>query len=322
MNSLNSIIKNRQEAQRLRSLHELVRRIALERNDQNISHLTASWFHEMGFSSVAIFQSHPEVNPVKLKLLGQSGNCREYITLYQELIDQIVKSKTLELEYLNHDNHQFLLAPIVFQNQSHGVFFASKENNFNEQDIDIVLIIINYLAIFWELNHVIAITEKEALVDSLTMVWNRRYIMRRIYEEDEKLSRYPVEACIAIMDMGNLKPINDNYGHTIGDQILKMIAGTISANIRSIDAVGRLGGDEFIILFPNTSFEEASAAMERINNSIAQLKLEHLDVAIVADYGLASCPNDTGSLMDAINIADQRMYAYKRNRKACQQDDR
>ncbi|MEN6328466.1 MAG: GGDEF domain-containing protein [Syntrophomonas sp.] len=322
MNSLNTLIKNRQEAQRLRSLHELVSRIALERNDQIISHLAANWFHEMGFSAVAIYQRHPEASPAKLKLLGQSGNCREYLTLYQELIDRVVKSKTVELEYLNHDNNQILLAPIVFQNQSHGVFFASKEKYFDEQDIDIVLIIINYLSIFWELNHLIAITEKEALVDSLTMVWNRRYIMRRIYEEDEKLSRYQGEACIAVIDLGNLKPINDNYGHSIGDQILKMIADTISTSIRTIDAVGRLGGDEFIVLFPNTSFEEASAAMGRINNSIAQLKLEQLDVAIIADYGLANCPSEANNLIEAIDIADQRMYDYKRKRKAHKGNDR
>ena len=315
MNSHHTLIKNRQEAQRLRSLHELVSHIALERNDQTISHLAVNWFHEMGFSAVAIYQRHLETSPTKLKLLGQSGNCQEYHNLYQELINRVVKSKTLELEYLNHDNRQILLAPIIFQNQSHGVFFASKENNYDEQDIDVVLIIINYLAIFWELNHLIAITEKEALVDSLTMVWNRRYIMRRIYEEDEKLSRYQGEACIAVIDLGNLKPINDNYGHSIGDQILKMIASTISANIRSIDAVGRLGGDEFIILFPNTSFEEARAAMGRINSSIAQLKLEQLNVAIIADFGLANCPSDTDNLIEAIDIADQRMYDYKRKRK-------
>lgn len=319
MNSLNSLIKNRQEAQRLRSLHELVSHIALERNDQIISQLTANWFYNMGFAAVAIYQRRQEISPAKLKLLGESGNCQEFIALYEEPINRVAKSKTIEIEYLNQENCQLLLAPIVFQNQSNGVFFASKEKHFDEQDIDIVLIIINYLAIFWELNHLIAITEKEAQVDSLTMVWNRRYIMKRIYEEDEKLSRYPGEACIAVIDLGNLKPINDNYGHIVGDQILKMIAGTIATNIRSIDAVGRLGGDEFIILFPSTSFDEASAAMARINNSIAQLKLlDVADVAIVADFGLASCPHDAVSLLEAINVADQRMYVYKRKRKAYQ----
>lgn len=315
MDSLSTLIKNRQDAQRLRSLHELVSHIALERNDQIISHLAAKWFHDMGFEAVAIYQRQQATAPDKLKLLGESGNSQEFISLFLEEINRVAKSKTMELEYFNLDNYQLLLAPIVIQNESHGVFFASKEHIFTEQDIDIVLIIINYLAIFWELNHLIAITEQEALVDSLTMVWNRRYIMKRIYEEDEKLNRYNGEACVAIIDLGNLKPINDNYGHSIGDIILKMIASTIAANIRNIDAVGRLGGDEFIILFPNTSFAEARAAMDRINISIAQLKLEQLDVTIIADFGLANCPNDASNLLEAINIADQRMYAYKRKRK-------
>ncbi|MDD3023997.1 MAG: GGDEF domain-containing protein [Syntrophomonadaceae bacterium] len=319
MDNLTTLDNNRQDAQRLRSLHELVSHIALERNDQRISHLASNWFCDIGFKAVAIYQRHLGPGPKKLKLLGQSGNCHELIALYQEEIKMVSKSKTMDLVYLNHNNCQLLLAPIIFHNQSHGVFFACKEKSFSEQDIDIVLIIINYLTIFWELNHLIAITEQEALVDSLTMVWNRRYIMKRIFEEDEKLKRYHGEACIAIIDLGNLKPINDNFGHFIGDKILKILASTVASNIRTIDVVGRLGGDEFVILFPNTSLEKAIAAMNRITASIARQKIEQLDVDIVADFGVANYPKDGSSLLEAMDVADQRMYAYKRKRKGCHQ---
>ncbi|MEN6348612.1 MAG: GGDEF domain-containing protein, partial [Syntrophomonas sp.] len=305
------------EADRLRNLHEVVSRIALERDNSNIFTLITGMFYNMDFLSIAIYQAFQEGGANNFRLTGKSGNWAGLLkkNALLDRLNQVALSRNLESNILETDNSYSLMVPIIIRNELFGILYTRKKEVFSQQDIDIVLIMINYLVIFWELNNLIATTEQEALVDSLTAVWNRRYIMRRIKEEDEKLIRHGGEACIAILDLGNLKPINDQFGHSTGDKILKAIAQAIANSIRTIDAVGRSGGDEFIVLFPNTTMDEAQAALNRINTAVSEQQIEALDIDIIADFGLASCPQDAKSLMEALDIADERMYAYKRKRK-------
>lgn len=310
--------KLNQEATRLRALHELVNKIILERDAGVISRLIADMLNGMNFCSTAIYRVINANRKPELDLLIQTNYVEPELGIEMfssDLLNQTATLKTMKIVEPDIVGYHQFLTPIGFRDELYGVFCLAKDQPFTNQDVEFALIISNHLAVFWELNNLISRIQQEALIDPLTGVWNRRYLMKRIEEEDEKIKRHGGEACVAILDLGNFKLINDRFGHAAGDEVLKATANAISRTIRSIDAVGRYGGDEFIVLFPNTSLEQAQKALYRVNQEISRQQPAGVNIDIFADFGVASCPLDTPRLLEAINIADARMYNNKRDRK-------
>ncbi|MGS0765589.1 sensor domain-containing diguanylate cyclase [Syntrophomonas curvata] len=310
--------KLNQEANRLRALHELVNKSLLERDAGMISHLITDMLAEMDFCSTAIYRTIKGEQGCDFELLVQNHyqEPEPDIEIFSpDLLQQAAAAKTMKIVEPEAGRcHQFL-TPIGFRNELYGIFCLARNQPFTNQDVEFALIIGNYLAVFWELNSLITRIEREALIDPLTGVWNRRYLMKRIEEEDEKIKRYGGEASVAILDLGNFKLINDRFGHAAGDEVLKATANAILKTIRSVDSVGRYGGDEFIVLFPNTSLQQAKKALYRVNQEISRQRPAGVDIDIFADFGAAACPLDSPRLLEAINIADARMYDNKRDRK-------
>jgi len=310
--------KLNQEATRLRALRELVNKSLLERDVGMISRLITDMLAEMDFCSTAIYRTVAGEQGYDFELLVQNHytEAEAGTKIFSlDLLQQTATAKTMKIiEPESGRCHQFL-SPIGFRDEIHGIFCLAQNHPFTNQDIEFALIIGSYLAVFWELNNLITRIEQEALIDPLTGVWNRRYLMKRIEEEDEKIKRHGGKASVAILDLGNFKLINDRFGHAVGDEVLKATANAILKTIRSIDLAGRYGGDEFIVLFPDTSLQQAQKALDRVNQEISRQRPAGVDIDIFADFGVATCPLDAPRLLEAINIADARMYDNKRNRK-------
>jgi diguanylate cyclase (GGDEF)-like protein len=307
--------KLNQEATRLRALIDMVNQAVLERDANRIAHLIVDMLKGMNFSSIAIYQTNKEGDLDLLIHYDYTGLEAEMIVFKREWLEQVTATKTMKIIEPEIGDYHRVLTPVCFGDELCGVFCLSKQQSFTNQDIEFALVVSNHLAVFWELNNLISRIEQEALIDPLTGVWNRRYMMKRIEEEDDKIKRHGGEACVAILDLGNFKLINDRFGHAAGDEVLKATADAILRTIRSIDSAGRYGGDEFIVLFPNTSMEQARKALHRLNQEISRQQPAGVDMDIFADFGIASCPLDTSSLLEAITIADARMYNNKRVRK-------
>ncbi len=124
---------------------------------------------------------------------------------------------------------------------------------------------------FKELQERIVVLEKENTIDFLTRLLNRKGITCFVEEEIEKYARYKEKFCIIFVDIDNLKKIND-IGWLAGDYILKGVAASIKSNIRQTDKAGRLGGDEFLILLPRTTLNQAVTLAERIRSSVEKKK--------------------------------------------------
>jgi diguanylate cyclase (GGDEF)-like protein len=183
-------------------------------------------------------------------------------------------------------------------------------------------LLVDYVAGFWMLYDLMALREQEAFIDPLTGIWNRRYMIRRLQEESDRIARYGGNACLVIGDMGNFKHTNDNYGHTKGDEVLVKTAAVIKKNLRLSDSVGRYGGDEFILLLPNISQQDADAVFNRITLELGNLRIKGDDtdpnsdiVTVIMDFGSAIYPGKAPTLMETINVADEMMYANKIKRK-------
>lgn len=150
--------------------------------------------------------------------------------------------------------------------------------------------------------------------DGLTRLANRRSFIDRSNVEFSKLKRMPgMVACIMI-DLDYFKKINDNYGHQAGDKVLVKVAETLARNAREYDEVGRYGGEEFALLLPNTSKENAAKLAERIRVSIEEIPIDIGDktLRVTASFGVAGYPAEgIENVDDLLKRADQALYKAK-----------
>lgn len=193
---------------------------------------------------------------------------------------------------------------------SMGVIFV-KNRRFSEIDKEIVKLILEHLSSSFERDNLINSSEEKAMVDSLTGIWNRRYLISKLEKDDLGLG----VSSLVLIDLGNFKIVNDLYGHNIGDEVLKFVANIISKNIRESDFVCRFGGDEFLVFLPNTQVDLAEKIIRRLYEKIFLETERKYDYAIYADYGVVAVTAIDGGIMETIKKADEKMYINKRNRK-------
>jgi diguanylate cyclase (GGDEF)-like protein len=146
--------------------------------------------------------------------------------------------------------------------------------------------------------------------DPLTQLYNRRFFVARVEEELARLQRGHSMA-VLMMDLDGFKHINDGQGHLAGDTLLKKIAHRVSSSMRVIDVVGRFGGDEFVMLLPDTDEEQATIVAERLVRTVREVGIE-ADPArpVTASVGVA-IPRSEDDVTVLLNRADEAAYAAK-----------
>ena len=152
-----------------------------------------------------------------------------------------------------------------------------------------------------------------ALTDELTGVPNRRHLML-VAAESFKLARSAGRPLgVLAVDLNRFKQINDTLGHGVGDVVLQRVAGALQHALRDADAVGRIGGDEFIVLLPGASSEVADGVALRIHEAIAAIEFRDLspDLKVDVCIGAAQIQNGDDSIDDVIKRADEALYAAK-----------
>jgi two-component system cell cycle response regulator len=161
--------------------------------------------------------------------------------------------------------------------------------------------------------------EQMVVSDPLTGLSNRRYLMDRLTQEMQRSDRHGEPLAFAMVDLDGFKPINDQFGHVIGDKVLRAVGSAISRSVRVSDVAARYGGDEFAIILPQTPAEGAMRVCERILRSISELQLqdEHgTPCKVTASLGLAYYPaEDVETPEDLVHSADGALYGAKRSGK-------
>jgi len=156
--------------------------------------------------------------------------------------------------------------------------------------------------------------ELMAVTDGLTGLFNHRFIFERLEEETAKVARYGRPLSIIMLDIDNFKAVNDTFGHRAGDDVILSVAHAIMACIRKTDVAGRYGGEEFLVLLPETDLASAKVVAEKIRSTVAQLSFEIKDLAITISAGVAEAQQ--GESYEAfINRADANLYRAKRSGK-------
>lgn len=152
-----------------------------------------------------------------------------------------------------------------------------------------------------------------ATIDDMTQIWNRRYFMNAADEEFERAQRYDNSFSFLMVDADHFKKVNDDYGHAAGDAVLINLAKVMADSVRKVDFVGRLGGEEFAILLPNTPESEALLLAERIREAVEGNPADYngQSLPITISIGVSSYrPNDQ-DLDQVIQRADKALYEAK-----------
>ncbi len=157
--------------------------------------------------------------------------------------------------------------------------------------------------------------EKLALTDPLTDLYNRRYFYERGWNEYVRARRYKHYLAVIMLDLDFFKKINDNYGHVCGDMVLVKVANLFSQTLRDVDLVARFGGEEFIILIPETDHAGVESVAQRIRQEIYDTPMKHNDknFNISASLGVAFIEDVSGDFETMINQADIALYCAKEN---------
>jgi len=166
----------------------------------------------------------------------------------------------------------------------------------------------------------IAEAERLSQTDDLTKLHNARYLRQFLLNEIRRARRYGSSVAALFLDLDDFKQINDVYGHLVGSHVLMEMAAVILSSIRDTDAVARYGGDEFVIVLPDTGTELAGQVAERIRQKITRHMFNggrRLQLALTASFGVAAFPKHASSPQQLIACADTAMYEAKAANKNC-----
>ena len=159
--------------------------------------------------------------------------------------------------------------------------------------------------------------EKLSRIDSLTGCYSRGYGLELLYRQIKLSHRSKSPLLLAFLDIDGFKSINDNFGHDEGDRVLKEVTGLFKSTLREVDIICRMGGDEFLLIFPDSSLKEAFLIKERLNKDLTKLNQTlKKPYKIGLSIGLSEYDPENPQPMDElIKIADQKMYEDKKKNK-------
>ena len=241
---------------------------------------------------------------------------------YLELMDNLLNHKLPgEAEFRlrrNDGQYRWFLEKVLPRIDSNGVFFGligsaievtaikEAEARLSQANVDLES----------EVAHRTQQLEKLMLTDPLTGVGNRRMMMKALSEETVRAQRYQRPYSLLFLDLDHFKHINDTHGHAAGDAVLIAVASCLAGSLRDCDLLGRIGGEEFVLLLPETSEDSALQVAQRMRTDIEQLHLPQIEEKITISAGIAQW-RDRESGDDLLQRADRALYQAKEAGRNC-----
>ncbi len=153
--------------------------------------------------------------------------------------------------------------------------------------------------------------EQLARTDPLTGTLNRRAILERLAQETARAARENSSIGVGVLDIDRFKLINDTYGHGVGDGVLQVVVNRSKAALRSQDALGRTGGDEFLVMLPRAEPSQAESVLERIREAVAQRPVEVAGLQLAVTLSIGGATSRGESAAELVRWADDALYQAK-----------
>jgi len=185
---------------------------------------------------------------------------------------------------------------------------------FGDQEIFFLQALCDYAAIAIENSRAVEKIQELTITDDCTGLYNARHLYKTLETEVYRSSRFGYEFSVLFIDLDHFKQVNDTHGHLIGSKLLAEIGSLVKAQLRLIDYAFRYGGDEFVVLLPQTGKDQALYVAKRLRDALRAsqfCKEEGLNLNVRASIGLATYPHDAKSPHDVIRQADEMMYLVK-----------
>ncbi|MCL4479319.1 MAG: sensor domain-containing diguanylate cyclase [Deltaproteobacteria bacterium] len=275
--------------------------------------------HQQLFFEIAVGENADKLKDMKLQIgEGVAG----WVAMTGEVVVLPDVSKdprfTPKMDQLTHFKTQSIICvPLKSKGKVLGVVELInniKDQAFDPEEINVLLTLADYAAIAIENAKYLQRVQELTIKDDLTTLYNSRYLYIMLESEMERSKRYGLHFSIIFLDIDHFKLVNDRHGHLIGSRVLKETAEVIKQNLRKPDIPIRYGGDEFVVLMPETDKKGAYKVAARIReslNSYRFLREEGFEIMLTASFGVSAFPEDTDNTLDLVRLSDQAMYRVK-----------
>jgi len=271
------------------------------------------------YFEIAIGAGANKLKDVRLKIgEGIAGWVAE--TGEAVLVEDVKKDPrfTAKFDELTHtDTQSVVCVPIRGREKVLGVIELINclgRESFRKEDIPILKNLADYVAIALENARYIQRIHALTITDDCTALYNARHLHFVLDAEIYRSTRYNYEFSVIFIDLDRFKQVNDTYGHLVGSKLLWMIGDLIKGHLRLIDYAFRYGGDEFVVLLPQTPKESALMVVRRLRdllNSSRFFTEEGLNIKVTASFGVAAFPTDARTRKEVLRLADEAMYLVK-----------
>ena len=278
--------------------------------------------------SYFMYQKNGERIEIEPFYLMQKPSLTRYVAQKKETIyipdfkaeDAEVKEDEI-IRVPGFDNRTFLGVPLILRGEVIGVLSvqASQQNAYDANQIRLVETIAYQTSIAMDNAKLFERMQEMAITDSLTGLYNRRYFYMVLDNEFERAKRYQTPLSLIMMDIDHFKKVNDEFGHLVGDDVLRAVSEICMKLLRQSDNMFRYGGEEFMIILPGTKQEEALNVAERIRSTIeeAVIKTKKGNVKITLSIGVSEYGESHSELSEFIESADRTMYEAKKAGRNC-----
>lgn len=245
------------------------------------------------------------VGRMRKEILG-----RTYTSFFDKKI--VKELKRAEIELLKHGGHKEFELTLTDSKGKEKTFAFYKETFVQSTQIGGLICVMVDLTkrntLESQLRKANEILKEQAITDGLTGLYNHKRSLELLETELKRAQRYPTQLSVLMMDIDYFKKVNDNHGHQVGDRVLIKVADIIRHNIRETDIAGRYGGEEFLIIFPNTSSQMALNTALRINKTVQEYRYEE-GFQITISGGLSDWKGENAAQL--IKKADELLYKAK-----------
>jgi diguanylate cyclase (GGDEF)-like protein len=323
LHGLEMAASEHQQVAQMRTLHEVSNAIFHSlRLDEMLKSVAHGLIHQMGFDRAKIYLINKEGDALEGVLTmdqrHQESSEKERYPLkhgVHPMVDLILGKKGDER--IEKYQRTILYLPLRIRDESIGVLMVDNllsQQEIPAEDVPILAAVAGQLSMAIKNARLFQGVEELSITDGLTGLYLLRYFKQRLKEEFYRAERTHGQLSMMILDIDHFKRFNDTYGHPAGDTILASVAERVLANARKVDLTARYGGDEFVILLPDTSSEEALLLADRLHQAVSRATLTLADgkaVHLTVSIGVATYPIHAGSIDELFKRADEALYWIK-----------